>query len=193
MYRDIVSNPFLAHYNWQCATWCFGKNSLQKPIIISSKMEKSHKIKYYLLNGLIRTLVRLSTMHWQWATWCEGRSSRRTPWRWRRCHGPGTGPTASACACSCCTIRTVEYYGFSRTNCQKKTVIKCSKTISSALTTRNACKFVLYAIFLCQPVWPNKLLYIKNTIVVFLLYKNISIWTFESQQRRIEHNSIKVK
>ena len=150
MYRDIVSNPFLAHYNWQCATWCFGKNSLQKPIIISSKMEKSHKRKYYLLNGLIRTLVRLSTMHWQWATWCEGRSSRRTPWRWRRCHGPGTGPTASACACSCCTIRTVEYYGFSRTNCQKKTVFKCSKTISSALTTRNEYKFVLYAIFLCQ-------------------------------------------
>ena len=69
----------------------------------------------------------------------------------------------------------VEYYGFSRTNCSKKTVFKCSKTISSALTTRNACKFVLYAIFLCQPVWPNKLLYIKNTIVVFLLYKNISI------------------
>ena len=126
MYRDIVSNPFLAHYNWQCATWCFGKNSLQKPIIISSKMEKSHKRKYYLLNGLIRTLVRLSTMHWQWATWCEGRSSRRTPWRWRRCHGPGTGPTASACACSCCTIRTVEYYGFSRTNCQKK---QCSNAL----------------------------------------------------------------
>ena len=43
MYRDIVSNPFLAHYNWQCATWCFGKNSLQKPIIISSKMETSNK------------------------------------------------------------------------------------------------------------------------------------------------------